>query len=341
MFVTEEALNKEAKHLEGFAPEVAWVTRSGNSEMPKPIAIRPTSETIMYPTFAKWVQSYRDLPIRLNQWTNVVRWEFKHPTPFIRTREFLWQEGHTAHATEEEAKVEVYDKLDAYTSTYQDILAIPVIRGVKSKGETFAGADYTTTVELYVPCNGRGIQGATSHMLGQNFSKMFQIWFENQEHKKDFAWQTSWGFTTRSIGSLIMIHGDDKGLVLPPKVAPIQVVIIPIIKKQDKNQAEIVSKAHEIAATLKSAGVRVKVDDRDNYNPGWKYNHWEIKGVCIRLEIGALDLQKSKVVAVRRDTKIKSDYDYAGIDAKIVAELAQMQVDMFTKAKEVRDAHIG
>jgi len=196
MFVTKAALEKEASHLEGFAPEVAWVTKSGQSDLPEPIAIRPTSETIMYPTFAKWCQSYRNLPIRINQWTNIVRWEFKHPTPFIRTREFLWQEGHTAHETKAEAEEEVYDKLNAYANTYENLLAIPVVKGIKSKGETFAGADYTTTVELFVKCNGRGIQGATSHMLGQNFSKMFDISFENQKKQKDYAYQTSWGFTT-------------------------------------------------------------------------------------------------------------------------------------------------
>ena len=202
MFVTEKALKKEADHLEGFAPEVAWVTKSGSSDMPEPIAIRPTSETIMYPSYAKWVQSHRDLPIRLNQWTNIVRWEFKHPTPFIRTREFLWQEGHTAHSSKAEAVEFVHTILEDYARCYEEMYAIPVVRGVKSREETFAGADFSTTVELFVPSNGRGIQGATSHYLGQNFSKMFEIWFENDKKQKEFAYQTSWGYSTRSIGKI-------------------------------------------------------------------------------------------------------------------------------------------
>lgn len=219
MFVTEAALNKEKSHLEGFSPEVAWVTRSGQSELPEPIAIRPTSETIMYPSFAKWIHSHRDLPLLLNQWTNVVRWEFKHPTPFIRTREFLWQEGHTAHVSDEEAGLFVRNILDNYKAVYEELLAVPVIQGAKSEDERFAGAKDTTTVELYVPISGRGIQGATSHHLGQNFSKMFDVWFTDINEQKTFVNQTSWGLSTRSIGAMIMIHSDNTGLVLPPRVA--------------------------------------------------------------------------------------------------------------------------
>jgi len=219
MFVTEGALTREKDHIAGFAPEVAWVTKSGTTDLAEPIAIRPTSETIMYPSYAKWIHSWRDLPVVLNQWTNIVRWEFKHPTPFIRTREFLWQEGHTAHATKDDAYKMVFGILDFYARCYEEMLAIPVVRGWKSEEERFAGADDTTTVELFVPTNGRGIQGATSHMLGQNFSKMFEVQYENDKGQKEFVWQTSWGYSTRSIGSMIMIHSDDKGLVLPPKVA--------------------------------------------------------------------------------------------------------------------------
>lgn len=219
MFVAESALMKEKKHLEGFSPEVAWVTKSGKSDLPEPIAIRPTSETIMYPAYAKWIHSYRDLPVKLNQWTNVVRWEFKHPTPFIRTREFLWQEGHTAHATDEEADQFVHNILDNYAAVYEELLAVPVVKGHKSEDERFAGAKNTTTVELYVPVSGRGIQGATSHHLGQNFSKMFDVWFTDEHEKKQFVNQTSWGLSTRSIGAMIMIHSDNTGLVLPPRVA--------------------------------------------------------------------------------------------------------------------------
>lgn len=339
MFVSEEALKKEEDHLEGFAPEVAWVTKSGDSDMAKPIAIRPTSETIMYPAFANWVQSHRDLPIRLNQWTNIVRWEFKHPTPFIRTREFLWQEGHTAHATEQEAKDQVYEILEFYAKTYEELLCVPVVRGIKSKKETFAGADFTTTVELFVKTNGRGIQGATSHMLGQNFSKMFKIDFEGEGKGKECAWQTSWGFTTRSIGAMIMVHGDDKGLVLPPKVAQIQVVIVPIVKKGD--DGSVVNKARELGAALKEAGIRVRVDDRANYNPGWKYSHWEVKGVPIRVEIGKRDLESEKVVTVRRDTGEKAERSFEDFVSSTQADLETIQHDMLARATAERDANIA
>lgn len=213
MFVTQSVLEKEKDHIEGFAPEVAWVTRSGQSELQEPIAIRPTSETIMYPAFAKWVQSYRELPLKINQWCNVIRWEFKHPQPFLRTREFLWQEGHTVHYTKKEADVEVLQILELYRKVYEEILAIPVIKGRKSESEKFPGGLYTTTVEAFIPESGRGIQGATSHCLGQNFAKMFKIEVEGEQGEKSLVWQNSWGLTTRSIGVMTMIHGDDKGLV--------------------------------------------------------------------------------------------------------------------------------
>ncbi|CAI2359731.1 unnamed protein product [Moneuplotes crassus] len=335
IFVTEKALTKEEDHLEGFAPEVAWVTKSGKTDMKEPIAIRPTSETIMYPAFAKWVQSHRDLPILLNQWTNIVRWEFKHPTPFIRTREFLWQEGHTAHATKDEATKFVYEILECYAKTYEEMYSVPVIRGIKSRGETFAGADFTSTVELFVPSNGRGIQGATSHYLGQNFSKMFDLWFENEDKKKDFAHQTSWGFTTRSIGAMIMIHGDNKGLVLPPKVAQVQVVIVPITNKD--NHDEILESADKVFATLKGSGIRVKIDDRKNYKPGWKFNHWEVKGVPIRLEIGKKDIENSEVRVVRRFDGKKFQLSTEGISQSLLDELDKIQAGMYDKAVKERD----
>ena len=228
MFVSQSRLEAEKDHIEDFSPEVAWVTRSGDSELECPIAVRPTSETVMYPHYANWIRSHRDLPLLLNQWCNVVRWEFKHPTPFIRSREFLWQEGHTAHATKKACDEEVRTILDLYRQVYEDMLAVPVIPGVKSEKEKFAGGLYTTTVEAFVPQTGRGIQGATSHCLGQNFAKMFDITFENEKGGRSMVWQNSWGMTTRMLGVCYMVHGDDVGLRLPPKIAPIQVVIVTI-----------------------------------------------------------------------------------------------------------------
>lgn len=255
LFITEDVLNTEKDHVEGFAPEVAWVTRSGTTPMEKPIAIRPTSETAMYPYFAQWIRSHRDLPLRLNQWTNVVRWEFKYPTPFIRSREFLWQEGHTAFATKEEADEEVLAILELYRRVYEELLAVPVTKGRKSTKEQFAGALYTTTVEAFIPETGRGIQGATSHCLGQNFSRMFGIEFETEERTKAHAWQNSWGLTTRTLGVMVMTHADDKGLVLPPRVAPKQVVIIPIPKSNSAPEvaAAMFDKAAELRAALEAA----------------------------------------------------------------------------------------
>uniref|UniRef100_A0A671YNE1 Bifunctional glutamate/proline--tRNA ligase n=1 Tax=Sparus aurata TaxID=8175 RepID=A0A671YNE1_SPAAU len=282
MFVSQAALEKEKSHIEDFAPEVAWVTRSGKTELAEPIAVRPTSETVMYPAYAKWVQSHRDLPIKLNQWCNVVRWEFKHPQPFLRTREFLWQEGHTAFATKEEAAEEVLQILDLYARVYEELMAIPVVKGRKTEKEKFAGGDYTTTVEAFVSASGRAIQGATSHHLGQNFSKMFEIVFEDPKKpgEKQHAFQNSWGITTRTIGVLTMVHGDNMGLVLPPRVACLQVVIIPCgvtasLPEQEKEALLIQCSKYQ--SRLLDAGIRVKTDLRDNYSPGWKFNHWELK----------------------------------------------------------------
>merc|ERR1711963_376028 len=274
IFVSNSALEKEKTHIEDFAPEVAWVTRSGQSELAEPIAIRPTSETVMYPSYAKWIQSYRDLPLRLNQWNNVVRWEFKHPQPFLLTREFLWQEGHTAFATFEEAKKEVMVILDLYRQIYEDLLAIPVIRGKKTEKEKFAGGDFTTTTEAYIAAAGRAIQGATSHHLGQNFSKMFDIIFEDPATgEKKHVYQNSWGITTRTLGVLVMVHGDDKGLVLPPKCACVQVVIVPCgitASLGEEDRAKLIEVCKDYESKLVRAGVKVRGDYRDNYSPGWK-----------------------------------------------------------------------
>jgi len=343
-FVSHAALEREKTHIEDFAPEVAWVTKSGDSELAEPIAIRPTSETVMYPAYAKWIQSYRDLPLKLNQWNNVVRWEFKHPQPFLRTREFLWQEGHTAFATFPEAKEEVLVILDLYRRVYEELLAIPVIRGKKTEKEKFAGGDYTTTVEAYISAAGRAIQGATSHHLGQNFSKMFDITFENPETgEKQFVFQNSWGITTRTIGVLVMVHADNNGLVLPPKIACLQVVIVPCgvtvnLKEADRKALEDECKAYEEA--LRGAGVRVKADMRDNYSPGWKFNHWELKGVPVRVEVGPRDMKNSQYVAVRRDTGEKLTMSKSGLIKELPALLETIQSDLFSKAKSEMDSHV-
>jgi len=339
LLVSKAALETEKSHVEGFAAEVAWVTRSGNSDLAEPVAIRPTSETIMYPSYAEWIRSHRDLPLKLNQWTSVVRWEFKDPVPFLRSREFLWQEGHTAHATKEEGDQQVLEILDLYSKIYSDLLAIPTVKGTKSEGEKFAGGLYTTTVEGYIPTTGRGIQAATSHHLGQNFSKMFKIQFEDVKGEKQFAWQTSWGVTTRSLGILFMVHGDDKGLVLPPRVAPIQVVIVPILMKK-VDTAAIIAKAKEIASSLKEKGFSVNVDDRENYNPGWKFNHWELKGVPLRVEFGPKDFTNNQVVVVRRDTGEKETVSIDNVLERVPAILDQIQKSLYEKATKTRDEHI-
>lgn len=262
MFVSQRALMTEKDHVEGFAPEVAWVTKSGETELSEPIAVRPTSETIMYPFFSKWIRSHRDLPLELNQWCNVVRWEFKDATPFLRSREFLWQEGHTAHATYEEAQNRVLTALELYKDVYEHLLAVPVIKGAKTEMEKFAGGFQTTTVEAYINGSGRAIQGATSHNLGQNFGKMFKIAFEPATGgERMIPWQTSWGLTTRTIGVAVMVHGDNKGLILPPRVAPIQVIILPIAKK-DVEYDSLLTYARNIESQIKSLGIRVDIDER-------------------------------------------------------------------------------
>lgn len=334
MFVSEEKLKKEETHLEGFAPEVAWVTKYGNSDLAEPIAIRPTSETIMYPAFKNWIRSHRDLPLKLNQWNNVVRWEFKNPTPFIRTREFLWQEGHTAHATQAAADAEVRQILNFYTAAYKELLAVPMIQGIKTEKEKFAGADYTTTIEGFIPGTGRGIQAATSHALGQNFGKMFNISAEGLEGEKIIPYQNSWGFTTRSIGVMVMTHGDDKGLVLPPMVAPTQVILIPIPFKDPTINKALFAKCNELFFMIKNnSDMRVDVDDREIYTPGWKYNHWELKGVPLRLELGPRDLENDQVRVVRRDTGEKIDVKIADLLVRLPLLLKQMQEEMYEKAE--------
>ncbi|XP_063690578.1 bifunctional glutamate/proline--tRNA ligase-like isoform X2 [Bolinopsis microptera] len=343
MFVSHAALEKEKTHIADFAPEVAWVTKSGDSELAEPIAIRPTSETVMYPSYATWVQSHRDLPIKLNQWCNVVRWEFKHPQPFLRTREFLWQEGHSAFATQKEAHEEVFEILDLYHGVYKELLAIPTVKGKKTEKEKFAGGDFTTTVEGYVSATGRGIQGATSHHLGQNFSKMFNIQFEDPDSTtgdKLFAHQNSWGLSTRSIGVVVMVHGDNKGLVLPPRVAMYQAVIVPC-GVTDANKDQLNTHCTEMKKTLQKAGVRTHADLRENYNTGWKFNHWELKGVPVRIEIGPRDLKNNQVVVVRRDTGVKATLQNENLDDQLSKLLDTIHDDMYNRALVERDANMA
>jgi len=348
LFVSEDALKSESKHFEDFNPEVAWVTHSGDTELDKKIAVRPTSETIMYPMFARWIRSFRDLPLKLNQWCNVVRWEFSNPTPFLRTREFLWQEGHTAHATQQEADVEVKAVLDLYAATYREICAVPTIQGIKTKNETFPGADYSMTVEGYIPGSGRGIQGATSHCLGQNFGKMFKIQFLDEHNQPQIPIQNSWGFTTRSIGVMVMNHSDNKGLVLPPKVAQIQVVIIPIYDQKKIESGVIDALALQVENRLKTAAIRSYFDNRTGKNAGFKFNEWELKGIPIRIEIGARDVAKQAVMVARRDereekgdklVKVSMPLDdtfVAGIE-KLMLEIHE---NLYRKAVKARDDNI-
>uniref|UniRef100_A0A8C3HFG9 Bifunctional glutamate/proline--tRNA ligase n=1 Tax=Chrysemys picta bellii TaxID=8478 RepID=A0A8C3HFG9_CHRPI len=345
MFVSQAALEKEKTHIADFAPEVAWVTRSGKTELAEPIAVRPTSETVMYPAFAKWVQSHRDLPIKLNQWCNVVRWEFKHPQPFLRTREFLWQEGHTAFATYEDAAEEVLQILDLYARVYEELLAIPIVKGRKTEKEKFAGGDYTTTVEAYVSASGRAIQGATSHHLGQNFSKMFEIVFEDPKipGEKQFAYQNSWGISTRTIGVMTLIHGDNMGLVLPPRVACVQVVIIPCgitNSLSDEDKEALMKKCNEYLKRLLRVNVRVRADLRDNYSPGWKFNHWELKGVPIRLEVGPRDMKNGQFVAVRRDTGQKMTFAEHEAEDKLRHILEEIHANLYNRAFEDLTNHM-
>ncbi len=331
MFIPESFLKKEAEHFEGFTPEVAWITQGGDTPLEEKLAVRPTSETIMYAMFSKWIRSWRDLPIKINQWCNIVRWETKATKLFLRTREFLWQEGHTAHATAQEAEAEVMYALDEYKDIMENYLAIPVLVGTKSESEKFAGALYTTALEAIMP-DGKALQMGTSHNLGQHFAKVFDVKYVGEDKQDHYVWQTSWGITTRLIGAMIMVHGDDKGLVMPPKVAPVHVVIIPIPFKGAEPEA-IAAKAKEIADILKLKGLSVVLDDRNEYTPGWKFNQWELKGVPIRIEIGPRDLKNGQAVMVRRDTRQKTPVKEADIPGAVEKMLQEIQDNMFAKAK--------
>jgi len=297
LFIPESYFKKEAEHVKGFAPEVAWVTHAGGKKLEERLAIRPTSETIMYRTFAKWVHSYRDLPLKVNQWANIVRWEMRTRL-FLRTTEFLWQEGHTLHTTEKQADEMVDQALELYKNFVNEFLGIYVLNGIKSQAEKFAGAEYTKAIEGMMK-DKKALQMGTSHSLGQNFAKVFGIEFLDQEGKKQTPWPTSWGVSTRMIGGIIMAHGDDKGLVLPPKIAPIQVIIIPIYKNSDEEK-KIKNYIKNLEKNFKN--IKYKIDWDHTNTPGWKFNQWEMKGVPVRMEVGPKDVQKNQVILARRDT---------------------------------------
>jgi prolyl-tRNA synthetase len=300
VLIPESLLTKEKDHFDGFMPEVFWVTRSGDCDLGEKLAVRPTSETLAYSMFSKWISSYRDLPLKLNFWNSALRAEIKSTKPLIRNSEFLWQEGHTAHTDESEADKEVKMILDVYKYLIEEYLAIPTISGLKSDKEKFVGAKYTTCLESLM-ADGKVLQMATSHNLGQNFSKPFEIKFLDKDTNEQFVWQTSWGISWRVIGALIMVHGDDKGLILPPKISPTQVIIVPIYKDQSKEVVK--QKAYELEKKLKDFNIRAFTDDRDEYTSGWKFNDWEMKGVPLRANIGLRDIQENQVELIRRDTK--------------------------------------
>jgi len=351
LFIPKSFLSREAAHVEGFAKECAVVTHyrlkndpNGNGVVVDPDAkleeeliVRPTSETIIWNSYKDWIQSYRDLPLLINQWANVVRWEMRTRL-FLRTAEFLWQEGHTAHATAQEAIAETRQMLDVYAEFAEEWMALPVIKGVKTASERFAGAEDTYCIEALMQ-DGKALQAGTSHFLGQNFAKAFDVKFSDKENKLDYVWATSWGVSTRLVGALVMAHSDDDGLVLPPKIAPLQVVIVPIYKGPEQ-KALIDAKVLDLVAQLKKAGVRVKYDDNDNNRPGWKFAEYEMKGVPVRIAFGARDLENNVAEVARRDTKEKKSISLDGLGASIIQLLDEIQQAMFGKAKAYRDAHI-
>ncbi len=335
LFIPESLLRKEAAHVEGFAPEVAWVTHGGDERLEERLVVRPTSEAIIATMYAKWVQSWRDLPILINQWSNAVRWE-KVTRLFLRTTEFLWQEGHTAHETAEEAEAEARRMLGVYKEFLATELAMPVMDGRKTESEKFAGAVHTYSVEALMG-DGRALQAGTSHNLGQNFAKVFDITFQARDKSVQHVWQTSWGMTTRLIGAVIMMHGDDSGLILPPRVAPYQVVIVPIPRGDWK--VTVLPVVDRIAASLREEGIRVEVDDREEHKPGWKFSEWEMRGVPLRVEIGPRDVEQSQVVVVRRDTREKASAPMEGIAEHVIDLLERVQNDLLARAVAFRDAH--
>jgi prolyl-tRNA synthetase len=335
LFIPEGLLRREAEHVEGFAPQVAWVTRGGDEDLEERLIVRPTSEVIIGVMYARWIQSWRDLPILINQWANVVRWE-KVTRPFLRTTEFLWQEGHTAHETEEEAQEETLRILALYEEFAHTELAMPVLAGLKSESEKFAGAQRTYSIEALMG-DGRALQAGTSHNLGQNFARAFEIRFQGRDKTLQHAWTTSWGVSTRLIGGVIMTHGDDSGLILPPRVAPHQIVIVPI--PRGNWEETVLPRARAIQEELVARGIRVLLDDRDMHTPGWKFAEWELRGVPLRLEIGPKDIARSQVMLARRDTREKSAAPMEGLGARIAGLLDEIQAALLARATRFRDEH--
>ena len=338
LFIPMSFLKKEAEHVEGFAPELAIVTHGGGKKLEEPLVVRPTSETIIGHMYAKWIQSYRDLPLLINQWANVVRWEMRTRL-FLRTTEFLWQEGHTAHATHDEAREETLRMLDVYTDFAVNEAAIPVIPGRKSDAEKFAGAVTSYTIEAMMR-DGKALQSGTSHFLGQNFAKAFEIQFLDENNTLQHAWTTSWGVSTRMVGAVVMAHGDDQGLVLPPRLAPIQVVIVPIWRK-NRQRTEVLEAAEKLYRRLQGV-VRIKLDDREGFSPGWKYNDWEMRGVPLRLEFGPRDIANEQVMVARRDVpgrEGKTILPLAGLEETLPALLAEVQAAIYQKALDFRESH--
>ncbi|WP_049987772.1 proline--tRNA ligase [Halobellus rufus] len=337
LFIPESYLEREKDIVEGFDPEVAWVERAGNQELEEPLAVRPTSESIITPYISQWVRSHRDLPLRVNQWASVVRWEATETKPFFRTKEFLWQEGHTAHATRDDAWNETMRRLDQYEETYEDLLAMPVLRGAKPEHDKFPGADTTTTVEALMP-DGKSVQGATSHYLGTSFAEAFDITYTDEDEDSQIAHTTSWGLSWRALGALIMTHSDDQGLVLPPAIAPEQLVIVPIWQADTKE--DVLEYAEGIEAELEDAGVRVELDDRDERNPGFKFNEWELKGVPVRMEIGPNEADDGTVTLVHRPDGESTEVDREDIAETVESHFDEVYAKLYAAAEENLDENV-
>jgi len=336
LFIPESFLQKEAEHVEGFAPEVAVVTHAGGSKLEEALVIRPTSETIIWNSYRNWIQSYRDLPLLINQWCNVVRWEMRTRL-FLRTAEFLWQEGHTAHATPEDAEEETVRMLGVYRRFAEEYMALPVIEGRKTEKEKFAGAQHTYSIEAMMG-DGKALQAGTSHNLGQNFSKAFDVMFQTEKGTREYVYATSWGLSTRMIGALIMAHGDDNGIMIPPKLATIQVVVVPIFRKPEERE-RVLKAVDNFAGQFKAAGIGFKIDDREQHSPGWKFNEWEKRGVPLRIEVGPKDLEKNQVMLARRDNREKTAASQDSLGQTVRQMLDTIQTSMFERAREFREKH--